>query len=72
MNHGRHRKCKLQPAVHRSQLSGEVGNDFMWIKTPGSELADAREHTTACGLSVRVVNSRLVYRTGGLRVFRTS
>lgn len=32
---------KLQPAAHRSQLSGEVGSDLTWIKTPGSESADA-------------------------------
>ena len=32
---------KLQPATHRSQLSGEMGSDRAWIKTPGSESADA-------------------------------
>lgn len=53
-----------EPAVR------EVGGDFSRVKSPGSESADRAG--MGCGLSIRVVDKRLAYRTGGPRGFPTS
>lgn len=43
MNDAGHRKCKLLPIVHMSELTGEVGSDFTGMRTPGSESAKSRD-----------------------------